>query len=230
MAIITSSVLSACGVKPEEKESRAANALARKYQKDFEIAEIYPQKFGDLYYEVRAYPVDDPMVCFSASIDTEDDRISDTYVERLVCTAISQQAAKNLDVLPAYYYLFVHAIGPQPIVDDAEVTVEDYAAMDPYNRFQIELFAVPEEKDINALYDGLSKLYEGMDYLNGNVCLYIIDEERMEAVQTYFETSDGLKFDFYRLSKEFFSFEIPYENGRIMMSKETFAATVKEVL
>lgn len=230
MAIVTASVLSACGVKPEDRENRAAEALARKYHKEFEITQVYPQKFGELYYEVQAYAVDEPLVRFTASVDTEDEAVSDTYVERRVCAAISQQAAENLNELPAYYYLFVHAIGPQPIVNDAEITIRDYAALDSYNRFRIELFAVPEEQDADAFYCTLAKLYRDLDYLNGDARLFLVDEEQMEIVQAYFETNDEPGFEFFRLTKEFFSFEIPYKNGDIEINREVFAAAVKEVL
>ena len=48
MASVTASVLAACGTKPEDKENRAKAALERKYHKEFEITEVYPQKFGVL--------------------------------------------------------------------------------------------------------------------------------------------------------------------------------------
>lgn len=84
MAIITASVLAACGTKPEDREARASAALSAKYHQEFEITQVYPQRFGDLYYEVQAYPAGDPQILFNAAIDTEDDQISDTYVERRV--------------------------------------------------------------------------------------------------------------------------------------------------
>lgn len=229
MAIVTTSVLSACGVKPEDRENRAAEALAQKYHKEFEIVQVYPQKFGDLYYEVQAYAVDEPLVRFTASVDTEDETVSDTYVERRVCAAISQRAEENLNELPAYYYLFVHAIGPQPIVNDVEITIKDYAALDSYNRFRIEIFVVPEEQDVDAVYHALANLYSGLDCLNGDARLFVIDEEQMESVQTYFEINDKPGFDFFSLTEKFFSLEIPYKNGDIKINREVFAAAVKEV-
>lgn len=230
MAIVTTSVLTACSVKPEEKESRAAEALAKKYNKEFEITRVYPQKFGDLYYEVQAYPEDEPQIRFSASVDTENDRISDTYVERLVCTAISRQAAENLDGLPGYYYLFARAMGPQPIADNAEITIREYAAIDPYNQFRIEVFVVPEKKDADAFYNSLAKIFKGLGYLNGSVRLFVVDEEQMESVQAFFDEYDGITLDFLTLSENFFSVKISYKGGEIEMSRDVFADMVKEVL
>jgi len=230
MAIITSEILSACGVAPEEKESRAANALARKYNKEFEITEVYPQKFGELYYEVQAYAVDAPQLRFTAAVDTEDDGVSDTYVERLVCAAISQRISENLDALPGYYYVETQAVGPQPITEDAGISIADYAALDQLNRFQVELFVVPEGKDAQTFYDSLSNMFAGLDCLNGKVRLHVVRDEDMEAVQAYFEQNDKLGLAYLELTEDFFCLEVPYSAGSIAMSGTEFASAIKEVL
>lgn len=230
MAIVTASVLAACGTKPEDKENRAKTALEQKYHKEFEITEIYPQKFGELYYEVQAYALDEPQVRFKASIDTEDDNISDSYVERQVCAAIARQAEQNLDGLPGYYYLSVQAQGPQPITSDAAISIKDYAALDVYNRFLIELFVVPESTDGAAFYQSLTKLFENLEFLAGDVCLFVVSEEQSQAVQAYFELHDSPDFEYMQLTKEFFSIDIPYENGLIRMTEAEFTTAVGGVL
>ncbi len=230
MAIITTSVLTACGVEPAEKETRAEAALARKYGQAFDVLQVYPQKFGDLYYEVQACPVDEPLLRFSAVIDTEDDGVSDTYVERRVCAAISRQAEENLDKLPATYYLFVGAAGPQPITEDKDISIEDYAALDPLNMFRLELFAIPEGRDPAAWYQGMGNLFSGLEALRGNVKLYLVDEKQMDAIQAYFELNDETNFEYLELTKEFFCLEIPYQQGVIGLTEQVFADAVKEVL
>ncbi|MCI8398123.1 MAG: hypothetical protein HFF90_01790 [Oscillibacter sp.] len=230
MAIITASVLAACGTKPEDREARASAALSAKYHQEFEITQVYPQRFGDLYYEVQAYPAGDPQILFNAAIDTEDDQISDTYVERRVCAAIAQKAAENLDALPGYYYLFTHAVGPQPYSEDPAISIADYLALNAYNKFRVYLFVVPEEKKPEAFYEAMTKLMEGMDGLNGWAELMIVNDEQMEAVQAFFEEHDSPDFDFSQLTKDYFSLEIPYEKSVIGMSGEAFCAAVKEVL
>lgn len=230
MALVTTSVLTACSVKPEERESRAAEALAKKYHREFEITQVYPQKLGELYYEVQAYPVNEPQVRFTAAVDTEDDRISDTYVVRCVCAAISRRAAENLNEMPGYYYLFTHTIGPQPIVEDAEITIKDYAALDPDNRFRIEAFVVPEEKGAGVFYDSLGKIYSGLEYLDGDVRLFVVDEEQMGSIQAFFDENDDVNFDFLMLTEKFVSYEIPYADGEIRVGRDAFAEMTKGVL
>lgn len=230
MAIITAEVLSACGVRPEEKESRAENALQNKYGKEFEVLEVYPQKFGDLYYEVLAYPVDEPLVRFSAAIDTEDENISDSYVERRVCAAIAQRAEENLDQLPGAYYLAVYAGGPQPFAEDPNISIEDYVALDPLNIFRVELLIIPDGKDPEALYNSIGNLFSGMDCLSGAIRLYLVNEEQMGAAQEYLEAHDGLYSEYLELTKGFFRLEIPYQKGTLGMGGQAFADAVKGVL
>lgn len=230
MAIITTEVLAACGVNPAEKESRAKAALERKYQKEFEITQVYPQKFGELYYEVQAYAVEDPQMRFVATIDTEDERISDTYVERRVCAAIAQQAAENLDKLPGYYYVFVHAGGPQPIADDPKISIRDYAQLDSYNRFQIHIYMKPERADSTSVYESLKNVFSGMEYLTGSVRLYVVNEDQMESVQAYFDINDDVYSDHMELTKKFFTLDVSYNEGIIAMDESDFVTAVRDVI
>lgn len=230
MVGVSTALLTACGVPANERESHAADALAQKYGREFEITRVYAQKLGDPYYEVQAYPVDEPRIRFSAAIGTEDDGISDTYVERRVCAAIAGQAAKNLDELPGYFYLFARGIGPQPFTDNAEITIQDYARLDSDNKFRIEAFVVPESKDANAYYNGFVRMFDGLEYLNGNVRLYVVDEEQMKSVQDFFDENDALGMEFMRMTEEFRSFKIPYQKGRMEMGKDAFLAAMREAL
>lgn len=230
MAIITTEVLAACGVNPADKESRAKAALERKYHKEFEITQVYPQKFGELYYEVQAYAVENPQMRFAATIDTEDESISDTYVERCVCTAIARQTAENLDKLPGYYHVFVHAVGPQPVADDPGIGIRDYAQLDSYNRFLLHIYIKPEDADAASVYESLKSVFSGMDYLTGSVRLYVVNEEQMESVQAYFDTHDDIDTEHTVLTEEFFAIDVPYNKGVIAMEGNEFAANVEDVL
>lgn len=124
----------------------------------------------------------------------------------------------------------MHAIGPQPIISDAKISIRDYASLDVYNRFRIELFVQPEGKDTAAFYQSIAKLFHDLEYLNGDACLFFVDEEQMEDVQAYLEINDTLTFEFSKVTQEFFYLEIPYEKGVIETSEDAFAASIKEVM
>ena len=122
----------------------------------------------------------------------------------------------------------MHAIGPQPIISDAKISIRDYASLDVYNRFRIELFVQPEGKDTAAFYQSIAKLFHDLEYLDGDACLFFVDEEQMEDVQAYLEINDTLTFEFSKVTQEFFYLEIPYEKGVIETSEDAFAASIKE--
>lgn len=124
----------------------------------------------------------------------------------------------------------MHAIGPQPITSDAKISIRDYASLDVYNRFRIELFVQPEGKDTAAFYQSIAKLFHDLEYLDGDACLFFVDEEQMEDVQAYLEINDTLTFEFSKVTQEFFYLEIPYEKGVIETSEDAFAASIKEVM
>ena len=124
----------------------------------------------------------------------------------------------------------MHAIGPQPIISDAKISIRDYASLDVYNRFRIELFVQPEGKDTAAFYQSIAKLFHDLEYLDGDACLFFVDEEQMEDVRAYLEINDTLTFEFSKVTQEFFYLEIPYEKGVIETSEDAFAASIKEVM
>lgn len=227
MAVITAEVLSACGVPPEEKESRAAAALEQKYGIQFEIKKVYPQKFGELYYEVQAYPVDDPELLFTANIDTEDDKSSDNYVERLVCRKVSGAVEKNLDGLPAYYYVYTIGIGAQSIVSDPSISIEAYSALDGGNKLRSLLFVVPDaDTTADGLYESISKAFTGLEYLDASIRLMIASREEMDAIEAYFEQNDDLYSEYVGLTNHLTTVDIPFQNGSISISKDMFKAQI----
>ncbi len=230
MAIITAQVLSACGVDPKAKEGRAKAALEKKYGEEFEIVRVYPQKFGELYYDVLAYAVNDPDTRFSASVDTEDDGVSDAFVERRVCAQIAENVSKNLDGLQGYYYVYVHAIGPQPICGDPNIGIEAYARLDPQNRFRAEVFLVPETADAGNIYSAVTKMYAGMEYLRVDARLVVVDENKMEDVQEQIVGSGEYSFDLKMSMQDCPSIDIPFENQKIGLSESEFIRKMGGVL
>lgn len=224
MAIITAQVLTACGVKPEEREARAKAALEKKYGREFEITEIYPQKFGELYYTVQAYALGEPDIRFTAYVDTEDDRVSDSYPERRVCAAIAEDVSRNLDGLMGYYYVFVHAVGPQPICDNPEISVKDYTELDPLNSFKSEIYLVPEGADAKNVYDRLVNMFSGMEYLNFEARLTILDEQLMSDIQEQLEMNQELNMDYKKLVQGCPFVEIPFVERKPAISEDEFIA------
>lgn len=230
MAIITAEVLTACGVDPTDREERAKKVLEAKYGKAFEIIEVYPQKFADLYYEVQAYAQDEPDIRFKAAIDTEDDRVSDTYPEQKVCAAVAEKVSGNIDGIEGYYYASVRALGQQPVCNDPKISVEDYVKLDPDNRFRIEIYIVPEGMTPVSAYRYISRALEGLT-LKATVKLIVVNNEQMDIIQSALEDPDARNsIDFMRLMDETRCLDISFENGTVNLSEDDFAKRLDDVL
>ena len=227
VAIMMTEVLSACGVRPEAREDRAENVLKRKYGEEFVITRVYPQKFGALYYEVQAYPLARPELLFRAVIDTEDDASADDYVEHIVCAAISELVGENLDKLPAYFYVYTHGKGPQSIVDNPRISIQEYAELDGGNSFWVELYILLERDDPAGLYTEISGMLKGLEYVHADVRLVLVNEEQMNEVQSYFERNEGIFSEYREVTDGCRTIEIPFERGRIAMSAERFAEEMR---
>ena len=224
MGVISANFIGACGVKPEDREQRAKELLEKKYNKAFEIAKVYPQEFGQLYYDVQAFAADMPELRFKASIDTEDENFSDSYVNKIVCWRISQKVGENLDELPAYYYIYSHSLGFQPLADDPDISIEAYSKLTSDFKVRTELYIVPDDLDAAQLYACLKKSYEGIEFLNGNIMLYIISRTQMDSVREYIETNDDLRLDYTEMAEDFFTVFVPFDHGNIEISEEEFTA------
>ena len=124
----------------------------------------------------------------------------------------------------------MHAIGPQPIISDAKISIRDYASLDVYNRFRIELFVQPVGKDTAAFYQSIAKLFHDLEYLDGDACLFFVDEEQMEDVQAYLEINDTLTLQVKQETKEFYDLELPYEKGHSGTNEDDFAVSVTDAV
>lgn len=228
MAMVEMETIKSYVFDSEKRESHAKAALEMKYRKEFEITKIYSLKFDKGYYEVQAYMIGEPEIRFLAAVDMDNDRVSDSYVEKRICKMISQKIAENLDGLPGYYYLYTYALGPQPLSDDIDISIQDYVLLDSYNSFQIELFVSPEAADDKSMYRSIVKMFEGLKFLAVNVTLYFTNEEGITDIQAYLEDGDtGVRtFSYKKRKKGFYSLTLPYEMGCLKMTESEFALAV----
>ena len=230
MSVLASVLLSACGSRPEDRESHAKAALEQKYNTEFEIAQVYSQKIGDLYYEVQAFPITNPDMRFTAAIDTKDDNISDNFVERKVCTAIAKSVERSMDGLSGSYYAFACGAGPQPLTDDADISIDEYVALDTLNTFKIEVFVAPEAKSAQAIYHNLCEALSGMESVTADLSFYVVDEEQMKSVKEYFARNDDMYFEYKRMTADYPRADVSFVNGKIETSESVFVAQIADAM
>lgn len=197
-------ILTRCLIFTNSNNNRADEAckkLSQRYNKDFTIKEVYPKKIGQKYYEVAAYPEDDPDVLFIASIDTNDDFFSDSYVERHICKQISKEIYTNLG-LEDNIYIFTEALGTQPITYDLEQSIQEYVNLNQYNKFKASIFVTYETDD---LYNS-DILFSNLKYLDISAKIYIVNKEQLQEVKTFFSNHIHTNnLDYKTLVKDFTS-------------------------
>lgn len=219
-----------CGFMANNREEIAKTALQEKYQEEFEITDVFPYKLGQDYYRFQAYPVDDPNLLFRGSVQLEDHSLSDSYVERKVCKKIAEQVDKNLDMLPGYYYLFTHAMGPQPIANDKTISIKEYAELDPRNLFRVELFFQPQDASEEEVFNALKDAFKDLPDLRGEVRFYVVNHELMTEIQEYFLSNDDIYYEFSHKMNLVPYLELKYEKGLLNMSWSEFAAAAEGML
>ena len=137
---------------------------------------------------------------------------------------------ENLDALQAYYDVYVHAVGPQPITNNVGISIPDYAALDPQNHFTVELFVLPEGTSTADLYTNVSGMLQGLESLRGDIRMVLVpDEETMTSLQTFVEEHDTLDIEYQKLIKDLKTCEMQYENGALKTSEQEFKASVGDL-
>ena len=158
--------------------TQAKVKLSQRYNKEFVIKKVYSKKIGQSYYEVDAYPQGEEETVFRASIDTKDEYFSDNYVERHICNKISKEIYNNLGGTDNTY-IFTETIGPQPITDDIEQSISDYANLSSYSKFRTSIFVTSE---ISGMYDS-STLFSNLEYIDISAEVYIVNEKQLQEIK-----------------------------------------------
>lgn len=205
--------LAACSFTAS-KEDRASQMLQDRYNEEFEIVETYPTFLGRGYYTVLAAPANSPDILFEASIDTDDDNFSDTYVERMMCGQLADKVFENLGLDNASSYLFVHSLYA-PVVYDKEISLADYitSGADDYTLY---LFVTPDA--VQDTVEAVPDMYAGVsDKLRGFLRLYVTDEDGINAAKEFLSsTADGVYDpDFKQITKEMDCIETEIVDSRI---------------
>lgn len=182
-----------------KKTTEASKKLKDRYNENFVIKKVYPQKIGQNYYEVLAYPEKRPDILFGATIDTKDENFSDNYVERHICEQISNKISANI-ALGDRGYIFTDAIGPQPITSDLEQSIQEYLELDSYNKFLSSIFITYDTYGVNDS----SIVFSGLEYLDISAEIYTVSEKQLQEVKKYFSNNEKTDTQDYRaLIKDF---------------------------
>ena len=211
-----------CGMNQKEYKEQAAGLLNEKYNEDFIIDKYLGQEHMNDYYEVQAYSENHPEVLFEAKVLKDGSGITDEYVASRVCYTIEQKIQTNIEPLPGYMQVDVHAVSNSIDSSDADMTPKQFIEMKTKNKFVVYIYYCPQESDVEGVYSVISKAMQGMDFLSGRMRFYIVEEEVLIQIQDYLEEYANLYYDYEKLLKGSICIEIPFENEVVAMTKEEF--------
>lgn len=229
MALTLTTLLTACAGN-EAREAKAKELLSEKYGKQFEISEIYRQGLTLPYFEAWAYDTENPDLVFSVTVDLEGEGFSDTYVQKCVCSKISDSVSMHLDDFPGTFFVNTETQGMQPYADNPNIDVKGYWELNSDNQFVISVFSVPETSDIRMVYQSLNDILSDISYLDAKVNFYIVDNESLQKVQDYFETYDKSYMDFEKEALKYAQVQLTYQNGTLITSADEFEKEVGAAL
>lgn len=215
-------VFSGCGMNQDGYKEQAARLLNEKYDEVFVIDKYLGQEHMNDYYEVQAYSENYPAVLFEAKAAKDGSTISDEYVAARVCYTIEKQIQSNIESLPGYMQIDVHAVSNSIDSSDADMTPKQFAELKTKNKYVVYIHYCPQEYDADRVYEVILNTMNGLDYLSGRIRFYIVEEEVLSQVQNYLEEYANLYYDYEELLGDSVCIEIPFENGSVNMAKEEF--------
>ncbi len=222
--IIMSLTLASCldDYKNECME-QAKRLLSERYHEEFVVKDYIGQQAFDSYYTVHAFSEKYPDMLFSASIEQDGSGFSDGYALKRVCKKISDTVALNMDSVDGYVYVISESMIDELCLDNADISIEEFAQEMAGNRISISVFVCTEE-DSQSLYTKCEGMLKGLENLAGTVSLYVSSDEKLiEKVQEYAETNVSVRYeDFKELTESYQVFRVEFEQGKMQITKEEF--------
>lgn len=203
-------------------EELAVKLLNEKYHDSFEVEAVQSHSIFKGYYTVIAYQTDNADFLFRAYVNSDGKAISDNYVTKIVCADLADKVAKNLDELGGIYYIFAEAKMEPKMLDNTELTLEEFLQVYPKNQFIIYINYCPEEKEADEIYQSLENALLGLPDISGVIRFFIMDEAMLSKVQDYRETRDRCYDDYKDMTEPHLAGVLPFENGRIKCTREEF--------
>lgn len=193
--------LTACISDQEKYEDMAKRMLQKKYDEEFEVVQYLGAEHTEDFFEVTAVSEKNPDVIFEARISRDGAYLDDEYAKAKACHEIEEQMLQNLDENVGYAAIHVETTG---------------------ERMAVYFHISPTEDDPGKLCQAIRDVFAGMDDSDGNMQLYIVDEEMLGKVMAYFDENAKVYYEYDKLLEGVPSLIIPFEQGMIQISEEDF--------
>ncbi|MBO5144282.1 MAG: hypothetical protein J6C19_01950 [Lachnospiraceae bacterium] len=209
-------------------EKKAERRLEDRYGISFQVERVISRNIFDGYYEVLAYPEDDPDMLVRASVDFEGEGESDDYAIKLLCRKISDRVARKMDNLNGTY--LINTVPALPVYGffDTNMTIEQYMEKFPMDSFRICINYNPDELDVNALYRVLADAAADLDCLeyNSYICLHLVSGRDLAGIQQYLKEHDKEYADYVWNEPCYLVGNFDFACGKFTMAESEIKSTI----
>ena len=221
---VTAVLLCACGSR-NERIKTAELLLEEKYGEDFTVTSYEGQEMMADYYSVSAYAKSHPKLPFEANVSEDGTSVSDDYVSRRVCEAISDQVAANITVLPCKYYVHTGIMSGESVCSDPNISIEEFATKwEPNNRYYVYLYISKEIEHVDSsseiIYNALKEALKGIPEISGTMSVYISNDSVIEKVHVYVTTNTGLYNDYFEIAQDDYRGQFEFDDGFIIFTQQ----------
>ena len=222
IAVFILTYMTGCGAR-DARQAQAKKALENKYGETFEITKVYDNNSVKSQFNAIAHSASRPWIQIYARVENDGSHVEDDYLEKIIGERIADEIKRNVGALNGTYYIYVSTLSGGMGISDTSISIADYAAFNPKNKFTISMYYAPQEYDADIMYDKLSESLHGLEALNGYFFVHVIDEKNLYNMKEYLQTHAFFDKDEYEpYLKDELKIQIPYSNGRLDMTRGEF--------
>lgn len=222
--IVAAAMTGITACMPGEKEYRkqALELLKEKYAEEFSVEQYMGREWVNDYYEVMAYPDENPELLFEAKVACDGSYIADEYISARVCRDTEEKILENLSGMKGYIQLKAWPTLKTVQTDMTAMDLGEFLTASPGNQFSVYLYYCPVEKNTEETYKVIQKAFTGLECMKGKLRLYIVEEEQLRQIQAYFSDNAKIYQEHEDILKECKCISIPFCDGKIDMMMEEF--------
>ena len=106
------------------------------------------------------------------------------------------------------------------LLTDPMISLEDYLKDSPGEEFTVHLFIEIKENGLEEIANALINLMNGVQNLNGSVCMYLVDSESLQKTKEYIESHTRLYQEFMDLTDKSYIGSVEVNNSSFVLTTD----------
>lgn len=221
-ALIACCAVSLAGCGQERNKDRLCGKLEERYGEEFRIVDYYDYDLGfssgdGPSVSAMLSPKENPEVMFEAKLRLGNESLYDEYVAACVFRKMENRIEENLSMLPVRHFVRVRTGNKYVEPADPDMSIEEYCSLlenEVTGRFAVYLY-VDREAAAEEVLPELEKTFNGLEMMEGNLLLQMLDNETYKEVEAYWAVNCN---SYYGVDDILLGHEptvIPFGNGKL---------------